>query len=147
MDSLFLYRAKVLVFDQGKSNFRPPSINHEDNSSERFRTFQARLQMNRSQLQMHNKKLSVFASVSFSYLYNRGQIYTLPKKSFMKCLRARATPSAEETPPPPPPRDVSQAAVKIPLRADLAPQENLTMIKEPMRTETVTIVFVNLLQS
>lgn len=64
----------------------------------------------------------------------------------MKRLRARATPSAEETPSAPPP-DGSQAAVKIPLRADLAPQENLTMIKEPMRTETVTIVFVNLLQS
>ena len=80
VDSLFSYRAKVLVFEQGKGDFRPPSINHGDNSSVRFRTFHARLEMNRSQLQMQNKKLSVFASVSFNYLYNRGQIYTLPKK-------------------------------------------------------------------
>lgn len=64
----------------------------------------------------------------------------------MKRLRARATTSAEETSVPTPP-DGSQIAVEIPWRADLAPQENLTMIKEPMRTETVTIVFVNLLQS
>ena len=80
VDSLFSYRAKVLPFDQGKGDFRPPSINYGHNSSGQFRTFHARLQMNRSQLQMHNKKLSVFASVSFNYLYNRGQIYTLPKK-------------------------------------------------------------------
>ena len=89
VDCLFSYRAKVLVFDQGKGEFRPPSINYGDSSCEQIANEHWGLNCKWA-IQVKRLYISYF-----NYLYNRVQIFS--KKRFMKRLRVRATPSAEET--------------------------------------------------